>query len=106
MRQHPTIGSNILHSIKELELAIEGVKHHHERYDGKGYPEGLDDDKIPIIAAIIAVADAFDAMTSDRPYRNAKSKKEAISEIKQESGKQFHPRVVSAFLQLCQEGKI
>ncbi|MGD9014720.1 MAG: HD domain-containing protein [Candidatus Omnitrophota bacterium] len=106
MKQHPTIGSNILQSIKELELAIKGVKHHHERYDGKGYPEGLDNGKIPLIAAIIAVADAFDAMTSDRPYRNAKSRNEAIKEIKRESGKQFHPLIVSVFLELCQEGKI
>ncbi|MFC1658352.1 HD-GYP domain-containing protein [Candidatus Omnitrophota bacterium] len=106
MKLHPEIGANILQSIKELELAIQGVKYHHERYDGKGYPDGLDNEKIPIIAAIISVADAYDAMTSDRPYRNAKSRQEAISEIKQESGKQFHPSVVSAFLQLCREGKI
>ncbi len=103
---HPLIGAAILQPIKELEPAIQGVKYHHERYDGKGYPEGLDNDKIPIIAAIIAVADTFDAMTAGRPYRSAKSKQEAISEIKSLSGQQFHPRVVSAFLQLYEEGKI
>ena len=106
MKQHPRIGANILESIKELKTAIQGVKYHHERYDGKGYPEGLHHGIIPIIAAIIAVADTFDAMTSERPYRSAKSKQDAISEIERASGQQFHPQVVSAFLQLCEEGKI
>ena len=106
MKQHPTVGANILESIKELELAIKGVKYHHERYDGKGYPEGLDNGNIPIIAAIIAVADTFDAITSDRPYRKAKSRQEAISEIKRVSGQQLHPQAVAAFLELCEEGKI
>jgi len=106
MKQHPVIGAKILQPIKELKAAIEGVKYHHERYDGKGYPEGLDNGKIPMIAAIISLADAFDAMTSVRPYRGAKSKKEAILEIKRSSGQQFHPEVVSAFIRLCEEGKI
>ncbi|MFH1339254.1 MAG: HD domain-containing phosphohydrolase [Candidatus Omnitrophota bacterium] len=106
MQMHAVIGATILHPIKELETAIQGVKYHHERYDGKGYPDGLDNGKIPIIAAIISVADAFDAITTDRPYRAALAKREAILEIKRSSGKQFHPKVVSAFLQLCEEGKI
>jgi HD-GYP domain-containing protein (c-di-GMP phosphodiesterase class II) len=106
MQMHAVIGATILHPIKELETAIQGVKYHHERYDGKGYPEGLDNGKIPIIAAIISVADAFDAITTDRPYRAALTKREAIIEIERSSGKQFHPKVVSAFLQLCEEGKI
>ena len=106
MQLHPVIGATILQPIKELEPAIQGVKHHHEQYNGKGYPEGLDDDKIPIIAAIIAVADTFDAITSDRPYRNAVSKKAAVLKIKRVSGQQLHPKVVSAFLQLSEEGKI
>ena len=106
MQQHSTIGANILQPIQELNTAIEGIKHHHERYDGTGYPDGLDNGDIPIIAAIIAVADSFDAMSSQRPYRSAKSREEAIEEIKNGSGKQFHPQVVSAFLELCQQGKI
>jgi HD-GYP domain-containing protein (c-di-GMP phosphodiesterase class II) len=106
IQMHTEIGATILHPIKELETAIQGVKYHHERYDGKGYPEGLDNGKIPIIAAIISVADAFDAITTDRPYRAALTKREAIIEIERSSGKQFHPKVVSAFLQLCEEGKI
>lgn len=106
MQAHTVIGATILHPIKELETAIQGVKYHHERYDGKGYPDGLDNGKIPIIAAIISVVDAFDAITTDRPYRAALTREAAILEIKRSSGKQFHPRVVSAFLQLCEEGKI
>ena len=106
MQLHPVIGATILQPIKELEPAIQGVKHHHEHYNGKGYPEGLDDDNIPIIAAIIAVADTFDAITSDRPYRNALSKKDAVLKIRRASGQQLHPKVVSVFLQLCEEGKI
>lgn len=103
---HPIIGAAILQPIKELEPAISGVKYHHERYDGKGYPEGLDDGRIPLIAAIISVADTFNAMTTDRPYRKAINREEALLEIKRASGNKFVPYVVSAFLQLCEEGKI
>lgn len=106
IQRHPVIGAAILEPIKELEPAIQGVKYHHERYDGKGYPEGLSNDKIPIIAAIIAVADTFDSITTDRPYRRARTKEEAITEIKHVSGQQLHPQVVSVFLQLCEEGSI
>lgn len=106
MQLHTLIGTTILNPIKELETAIAGVKYHHERYDGSGYPEGLKNREIPIIAAIISVADAFDAMTSDRPYRAALSREKAILEISQSCGKQFYPEVVSVFLLLCDEGKI
>lgn len=106
MKTHPVIGANILQPITELEFAILGVKYHHERYDGKGYPEGLNNGNIPMNAAIIAVADSFDAMTTDRPYRKAKTKQEAVTEIMNLSGQQFHPQVVAAFVQLFQEGKI
>jgi len=106
MRTHPLVGATILQPIKELEEIIMGVKYHHERFDGKGYPEGLSGEHIPLIAAIIAVADSFDAMTTSRPYRPAKPKESAVAEIKSLSGQQFHPRVVPIFLQLYQEGKI
>lgn len=106
MQTHPLVGANILSPIKELENVILGVKYHHERFDGQGYPEGLSGDLIPLIAAIIGVADSFDAMTSTRPYRQAKPKETAIAEIKRLSGQQFYPQVVSAFLQLYREGKI
>lgn len=106
MKMHPSIGAAILQPIKELEYIIQGVKYHHERFDGNGYPEGLKENNIPLIAAIISVADSFDAMTTDRPYRRAKTEEETIKEIQGLSGQQFHPQVVSAFLQFYQKGKI
>jgi HD-GYP domain-containing protein (c-di-GMP phosphodiesterase class II) len=89
-----------------LEGAVEGVRYHHERFDGKGYPEGLKGDQIPLVASIIAVADSFDAMNTDRPYRLALNKEEAIDEIRSLSGRQFSPPVADTFLELCREGKI
>ena len=106
VREHPLIGVNILQPIKELENSLLGVKYHHEKYDGSGYPEGLRGDKIPLIASIISVADAFDAMITDRPYRRGLSKEEAIAEIKHVSGKQLNPQVAATFVELYQEGQI
>ena len=106
IKEHPMIGVNILKPIKELEFPILGVRYHHERFDGLGYPEGLKGEQIPLLASIISVADSFDAMTTDRPYRAALVRGEAINEIKKLSGQQFCPRVADAFLELCQEGKI
>jgi HD-GYP domain-containing protein (c-di-GMP phosphodiesterase class II) len=76
------------------------VRHHHERFDGAGYPDGLKRDQIPLGARIIAVADAFDAMTSRRPYRAALDLDTAVQEIRRGSGKQFDPSVVEAFLEV------
>ncbi|MCP4653171.1 MAG: HD domain-containing protein [Candidatus Omnitrophica bacterium] len=98
IRQHPLIGVNILKNVDELDEALLGVKFHHERYDGKGYPSGLSGEDIPFIASVISLADAFDAMTTDRPYRKALSLREAVAEIKRNKGKQFAPDVVDAFL--------
>lgn len=106
MQEHPVVGTVILQPIKELEQAILGVKYHHERYDGLGYPEGLKGEDIPLIASIVAAADSFDAMTSDRPYRKALSKQEAVSEIERGSGKQFDPEVSSVIVELYQKGRI
>jgi HD-GYP domain-containing protein (c-di-GMP phosphodiesterase class II) len=106
MQEHPLVGETILKPIKELEDSILGVRYHHEKYDGSGYPEGLKADKIPLIAAIISVADTFDAMITDRPYRKGLSKKEAIEEIKQVSGKQFDPQIAGALVELYRENKI
>ncbi|MCF7908535.1 MAG: HD-GYP domain-containing protein [Candidatus Omnitrophica bacterium] len=106
MQRHPLVGSSILNQVDEFQDPILGVKYHHERYDGKGYPEGLKGNKIPLIAQIIAVADTYDAMTSDRPYRRGMSKKQAIQEIRKNKAKQFSPLVVDAFLKLYKEGKI
>ena len=105
MKQHTIIGANILKSIDELNNAIDGVKYHHERYDGKGYPEGLEGDKLPVISAIIAVADAYDAMISDRPYRKAYPKGKAIVIVKEGSGTQFDPKIVRAFLKIIENRK-
>jgi HD-GYP domain-containing protein (c-di-GMP phosphodiesterase class II) len=106
IRQHPLIGVNILKPIKELEASVLGVKYHHERFDGKGYPDGLKGEQIPLIASIISVADSFDAMSTNRPYRLAMRKEEVINEIKLLSGQQFCPQVIDTFLELCKEGKI
>ena len=106
MREHPNIGVSILEPIEELKDAMLGVKYHHERYDGLGYPDGLNGERIPLIASIIAAADTFDAMTTDRPYRQGLSKERAIEEMRRESGKQLNPEVVAAFIELYQEGRV
>ena len=98
IRRHPVDGAEILGRAKSLQKYIPVVRHHHERYDGKGYPDGLAGDKIPLLAAIIAIADAFDAMTSFRPYRNAMSVEEALRELANGAGKEFHPALVWAFI--------
>ena len=104
IRSHPLFGDTILGPIKFLSDAQQIVLHHHERYDGSGYPGRLRGDEIPLEARIIAVADAFDAMTSDRPYRVAMERDKAIAEISRASGQQFDPRVVEAFLVAIQKG--
>ncbi len=96
MRQHPVIGAEIMRPVELLAEAAEIVHHHHEHYDGSGYPDGLGGDQIPIGSRIVLVADAFNAMTTDRPYRKARPKNEALQVLKKHSGKQFDPRVVGA----------
>jgi len=99
VRLHPDIGARIVSQIGFLNDIVPIIRHHHARYNGGGYPEPrITGDKIPLGARIIAVADAFDAMTSDRPYRKAISRKEAIEELKRCSGRQFDPEIVKLFL--------
>lgn len=98
IENHPSIGATILGHVEELGDVLAGVKYHHERYDGTGYPYHLKGRQIPLIAAIVCLADAFDAMTMDRPYHKALSYKDAIKEIRKNRGKQFAPSVVDAFL--------
>ena len=98
IRQHPIKGAQILEHIHSFGNIIPGIKYHHERWDGLGTPEGLSGDGIPMIARILAVADSYDAITSDRPYREKRKKHEAIDEIVRCSGTQFDPFVVKAFL--------
>jgi len=100
LKKHPATSLHIVQSIKNLsEDILDGIESHHERYDGKGYGKGAEGHRVPPLARIIAVADTFDAMTSDRPYRKALSEKAAIDEINRVSGAQFDPKVVEAFNQ-------
>ncbi|MDO8506436.1 MAG: HD-GYP domain-containing protein [Candidatus Limnocylindria bacterium] len=98
VRAHATIGANLLSNVPMLERVRPIVQSHHERYDGTGYPMGLKEDQIPLAAQIIAVADAFQAMTAERPYRGAMSSKEALRELRANAGTQFNPVVVEAFI--------
>lgn len=100
MRRHTVIGANILgdHSSGLLKLAASIALYHHEKWDGSGYPHGLAGEEIPLPARIVALADVFDALTSERPYKRAWSVEDAVSLIRKESGKHFDPQVVSAFL--------
>jgi HD-GYP domain-containing protein (c-di-GMP phosphodiesterase class II) len=98
MRKHPKIGHDMIHEISFLSGAAAIVMAHHERFDGKGYPKGLKAEEIPIGARIFVIADTFDAMTSDRPYRRALSPETAREEIIRCSGTQFDPACVQAFL--------
>ena len=105
MMQHVEYGASILSWAPSLVKYIPSTRHHHEWHNGKGYPDGLVGDDIPLFAAIINIADAFDAMTSDRPYRKALSEEEALSEIKRMSGIQFRPDFVAIFLDLMKESR-
>jgi len=106
IHRHPLIGANILSKIDEFQEPILGVKYHHERHDGLGYPEGLKGEEIPLIARVIAVADTFDAITTNRPYRQATTKDKAAILIEKEKNKQFHPIIVDAFLSAYKKNKL
>lgn len=106
IKKHPIIGASILSPIQELGEVTDAIRHHQERYDGSGYPEGLQGDQIPLAARIIMVADAFDAMVSDRPYRSRVMAEVAVHEIKKGIGTQFDPHVVEGFLAAYEKGKI
>lgn len=103
IKAHSVMGEEIIQPIGFLKKGLPLIRHHHERYDGKGYPDGLQGKAIPLMARILAVADSFDAMTSDRPYRKALSLEKSIRELKKESGTQFDPEIVKAFLTLLSQ---
>ncbi len=103
VKTHSLKGARILEPLAFLDGVIGTVKQHHERYDGTGYPDKIKGDKIRIEARIMAAADAFDAMITERPYAAAKTQEEAIEELKKESGKQFDPKVVKAFLKVLEK---
>ncbi len=104
MRKHPAIGAAMIKDISYLAAAIPTIRHHHERYDGNGYPDGLVGEAIPFMARVLAVADALDAMTTHRIYRPARSLAETLEIIRRESGKQFDPQVVAALFQAIDNG--
>ena len=98
IQRHPEVGYNILSAVNDYAPLAEYVLAHHERWDGSGYPNGLRGAAIPRVARVIAIADAYDAMTSDRPYRQGMSHEDALLEIQRCSGTQFDPDIVRVFL--------
>jgi len=105
IKSHPVIGSEILGNVTFLRPVAPLVKGHHERYDGAGYPDGLKGDAIPIESRIVSVLDAYDAMTSDRPYRKSQGKEWAIEELNRCAGTQFDPDVVESFISILGEAE-
>lgn len=98
VKKHPANGEAILKPIRGLDIQLPIIRAHHERVDGRGYPDGLKGSQIPPLARILCVADSFDSMTADRPYRAAPGMEYAVTEMKKCSGTQFDPEVVEAFL--------
>ncbi len=89
MKQHPTMGVTMVGAVLGLEATLDAVRHHHERWDGGGYPSGLKGEETPLIARLMAVADAFSAMTTDRPYRQAMEREKALSILSEGAGSQW-----------------
>lgn len=104
IQQHVIKGYYILAGFEEFAGILTGVRHHHEYMDGSGYPEGLVGENISLIGRIIAIADSYDAMTSERPYRKAKTKEYAINELKKKAGIQFDPKLVDVFIRAIDIG--
>ena len=98
IKAHPRLGTNIVGNMPHLVPCVNSILHHHERWDGGGYPEGLKDEEIPIEARILAIADSFEAMTSARPYRPALSLEQVVKELRQGAGLQFDPKLVEIFI--------
>jgi HD-GYP domain-containing protein (c-di-GMP phosphodiesterase class II) len=105
LRSHPEVSVEILRPIEYLGLVREIVLGHHERWDGSGYPHGLVGDRIPMGSRILAVVDAWESMTTSRPWRPAMSREAAVAELRQGSGGQFDPEVVEAFARLLERGE-
>jgi HD-GYP domain-containing protein (c-di-GMP phosphodiesterase class II) len=102
VKQHPARGHAIIKDVRSLQLEVPGVRHHHERLDGTGYPDALRGDEIPLVARVIAVADVYDALTSARPYRPAWTQPQALEFLEQEAGRQFDPQCVAALRRAIQ----
>ena len=103
MKKHPEIGCRIVVASTGTEHIADYILCHHERWDGNGYPQGLKSESIPLLSRIISIADAYEAMTNNRVYREAKTKEQAISDIIRNSGKQFDPMLVKEFLAVINE---
>ncbi|MCL6478777.1 MAG: HD-GYP domain-containing protein [Peptococcaceae bacterium] len=111
IRQHPVLGAEYIEKANggmglngDLSAVVMAIRHHHERWDGMGYPDGLAGEKIPLAARIITVADTFDAMTTDRPYRKALPREDTLREIVRCAGTQFDPAIVEAFVKVVDLG--
>jgi HD-GYP domain-containing protein (c-di-GMP phosphodiesterase class II) len=104
MRQHPDIGARIIEGIPFLQETLPVIRYHQERWDGTGYPLGLGSVEIPLAARIFAVVDAYDALTSDRPYRLKTNTKEALDYLHQKAGELFDPDIVHVFEQMIKNG--
>jgi HD-GYP domain-containing protein (c-di-GMP phosphodiesterase class II) len=104
VRAHPQDGARMVGLVRKYRAAVPCVLHHHERWDGHGYPSGSAGSEIPIEARVLAVADAFDAMTSDRPYRRALTQGHAVAELERCAGTQFDPDVVAVFAEAWRQG--
>ncbi|MEF9992582.1 MAG: diguanylate cyclase [Romboutsia sp.] len=105
LRSHPTMGVELIQHIKEFVSFIPLIKHHHERYDGRGYPDGLKGKEIPYLARVITIVDSFDAMTSNRPYNITKTHEEGIKELRDNAGTQFDPILVEQFIDMLNKSK-
>ncbi len=106
IRRHPEEGARMVAGVKALRLAVPAVLYHHERWDGQGYPVGIEGDAIPWEARVLAVVDSFDAMTTDRAYRKAISDDLAVQELERCSGTQFDPEVVRVFAEAWRDGSL
>jgi diguanylate cyclase (GGDEF)-like protein/PAS domain S-box-containing protein len=105
MKKHPERGYRIASATEEFAHVANAILHHHEWWDGSGYPDGLKEEEIPLLSRIASIVDAYDAMTNNRPYNHPKSHQEAVAELKRCSGSQFDPELVEVFLQLYEEDK-
>ncbi len=103
VRNHVQLGASMIEMLGEMHPIVPLIRHHHESWDGTGYPDGMKGEEIPLISRIISVADMYDAMTSDRPYRKRRSHEQAVEEIKRTTGTKVDPRVAEAFLQVLKE---
>ncbi|MDD5070076.1 MAG: HD domain-containing protein [Candidatus Omnitrophica bacterium] len=103
IKSHPWVACEILRNIHSLRGSIPAILYHHERYDGSGYPLGLQGDEIPLGARIVALSDVYQALVSNRPYRSSFTKKKAVTIIKDESGKHFDPKIVQCFLKIIKK---